>query len=923
MVILYRFEQLPFSSEESPSISLNKTQDDKDTERVCETNGVPIMDETMRQSSKSTCKPQEENDRSKAAKTGGRSALYAVEEGNDLTSMSKGSNDNFINFAVHEIDAVGGMLDNSANPSSQDNISTEPNSDNYGHDANVPSNLENHTFLYDKMDNSSSLDTISKNSYHLCIQPPTNVSTGSEPIKDTFERQDPVEGSQINDAVDDIYTDSSTAESDKNSANFPLDDNDTVDRRLDESANAHGEDNNLSTAITELDNDNSHVNGSPSSQMLKSHTSRGDRIGNDFLLDARLKDSPPCGSRPNADVTVDSGPHEDTLERQKTDVSGPEFHAKDKTLMLLTSKKDNIKNEDLSCEPQGKMVPISLEIELEKEMDESNDKTISYGSQDEQRSRGFKTKEEQHVLNVGLVITEKKHIDYSNHASDDESANFSVAVVGRLGNSTKKGRRANTNSLEDIELNKKNNHAHEITAQSNQELINPTSMDDKMEFNSPLDTRPNKSSSFSKKSYASTIKGSEHHEDTIEEQKPVARDSESLVEDKTFIKLEPPYGISSGNVLEHRVSKISSNNTGIILGNGVDFNASKTQTLNNSLSKDNINTRHGVAANELKSSKKQKKSSKSQNTNGATRQSNLKPETKTRRQRSPKHVRNSKSNMQGKPKRVLQLKRGEKAFNKESIESIRYMGSEKLQGILAAVVKWLFPLYLIQVFMLPVDGTPVPALTQWQQYKFCTKDYDFINQSLAIKSLVDIRRPGCAFMAPAVPYFYSCSMLNALVFFNNRTCLEMFTTDLKTQSWQLEYGTGYNGNYLESVRGELFSDETVKAKVDRYEKGDGPQARGYIQSTTAPAPPSTNGTTSKPLDRPSLSRIIAPLAGLAFLILVLLFFAIRCMSKLNTQSPTANAIELQVINKDGDDTNKGLLSNGTSEPQHKNRMAET
>lgn len=1147
-----RIDQFPLSSEESPNISLNKTQDDKYNERVYKTKNVPIMDETMSQSSKSPCKPQEENYSFTNCRT---KVFYAVEERNDLASMSKGSNDNSVNLTVVNVDAVGGMLDNSAHTSSQYNISsaegTEPNSDNnYGHDANVSSSLENNTFIFGKMYNSSSLDTIF-NSSHICSQPPTIVTIGDKPYEDTIEKQDPVKGSQTNDVgiVEDIYTGSLIAGSDDNSSNFALDDNNTVGSRLNESANAS------------------------SSQILKNLTSVSDKIGNDFLLNTRPEDSSPFSSWPHANHTVVSGPYEDTLElktpivtglesnpadnssmlgtfgmdktkgkkyshesqdenngptiskadkeqnalfvsqnadlienkyiatssheddnptnsgfidydavnskldncasagsrgnpisaedtelhkttyehdvgicssqaennisraskteeqnvlstdhdtiviekksaasssqgsngnsnnwtvpdnnytvdnissaegkevesggncehgmdtspskmlksctsmidktdtgsslntrskqpypnvtvdselcedsleRQKPDVRGREFHATDKVSISLTSANDNIKNKNLFCE----MMPIPLKTEQEeKELAETNDKNISYGSQDEQRRRGFKTKEEQHELNVRPDTTKmKQHIDYSNHASNEESENFSDALVNRLDNSTNEGRRANTSSPEDTDLDKKNNHGHEIKIQSSQELINPTSMHDKMESNCPLDTRPNKSSFFSNQSYASAIEDKDLHEDTIEEQKPVVRDSESLLEDKIFTDLEQPHGVSSDNESE---DQFPINNTNI----------------------------HTFLGNKVYS----KKSSESQNTDDATRQSNLELKMKVRRQKSQKRVRNA--NFPDKSARVLQPKRGEKAFNKtnhekrtpitytpedgartfkansykekeiitrmnQSIESIRPMGSEKLKGSWAAVVKWLVFLWLFHNFMLAVHATPILPLTEWQQHTFCIDGYPLTNQTLVISNMEQTTDPGCMFSAPAVPYFYNCSKFNALVFLNNATCLEMFTTDLQTQSWDLEYGTGYNGKHLKSVRGELFTHTQILAEVHQYEGGDGPQARGYLQSTTTPGLPSTNGTTSKLLDRSIWSRIFGTLAAILVILLVLVllwcYFVKRCMNKSKTQSPT-NDIKLHNMKKDGDDTNKGLLSNGTSEPQHKNQMAE-
>ncbi|XP_077312575.1 uncharacterized protein LOC143933535 isoform X2 [Lithobates pipiens] len=1057
------------------------------------------LNKTTYEHDKGICSSQAENNISRASETEEQNVLSTdhdtiVIEKESAASLSQGSNDNSVNHAVVNIDSVDGMLYNSANTSSQYNISsaegTEPNSDNnYGHNGNVSSSLENHTVIFGKMDNSSSLDTISNNSSHICSQPPTNVTRGGKPSEDTIEKQDPVEGSQTNDAgiVEDIYTDSFTSGSDGNSSNFALDDNNTVGCRLDESANAS------------------------SSQMLN-HTSVRDKIGNDLLLNTRSEDSSHFISLPHANVTVDSGPHEDTLEltkpgvtglennltdnssmlgtfdidktkgkkyshesqdenneptiskadkeqnavfvsqnvevienkylatssyeddnptnsgfvdsdtvnskldncesagsrgnpisaedtelnkttyehdkgicssqaennisraseteeqnvldhdtiviekesaasssqgsngnsnnwtvlddnytvgvkldnctntssqdnirevesggncehgmdtsssqvlksctsmvdktdtssslntrsnqpypnvtvdselhegyleRQKPDVGGREFHATDEAVILPTSENDNIKNEKLYCESQGKMVPISLKTEQEvKELAETNDENISYGSQDEQRPRGFKTKEEERELNVGPNITKMKNIDYSNHASNAESANFSDAVVDRVGNSTNEGRRANAGSPEDTELDKNDNCEHEIKIQSNQEVINATSMNDKMESNFPLDTKPNKSFFFSNQSYASAIEDSELHEDTIEEQKPVVRDSESLVESRTFTNLELP-----------QVPKINNTNTDTFLGNGVDFKASETQTLDNYPFVGNqfncfssSDTLHMVAASVLKASKKQKKSGKSQNTDDATRQSTLKRKMKIRRQKSQKPVR--KSNIQEKSARVLQPKRGEKAFNEtnrekrtpitytpqdgartfkensstekeivtrmdQSIESIRLMGSEKLKGSWAAVVKWLVFLWLFQNFLLPVY--------------------------------------------------------------------------------------------------ELFTHKQVMAKVDQYEGGDGPQARAYLQSTMTP-----NGTTSKPLDRPTWSRIFGALpAILVILVLVALltgYFVKRCRNKTNNQSPTTNGIELHNMKKDGEDTNEGLLSNGTSEPQHKNQMAET
>ncbi|XP_040183102.1 serine-rich adhesin for platelets-like isoform X2 [Rana temporaria] len=734
-----------------------------------------------------------------------------------------------------------------------------------------------------------------------------------------------------------------------NSINWTgLHENYTVGSRLENSANTSIQDN-----IKEVESGGNCECGmdTSSSQTLKICTSLVDKTDTSSSLNTQSK-------QPYPNVTVDSELHETSWKRQKPDVRGREFHPKDKALMSLTSENYNNKNENLSFESQGEMVPISLKTEQEeKELAETNDKNISYGSQDKEGPRGFKTKEEQCELNAGLDITKTKHIDYSKHTSYDDSENVSDAVVGRLDNSTNEDRRANTSSSLDTELDKKNNHGREIKIQSNQELLNPTSMGDKMASNCPLVTRPNKSSSFSK-SYANAIEDSELHEDTIEEQKPVVRDSESLVEDKTFTDLELPSGISSDSEPEYQVSKINNTNIDTFLGNEVDFKASETQTLDNSPFVGNqfnrfpsSGTLHMVPASVLKS----RKSSKSQNTNDATRQSHRKLKIKVRRQKSQKLVRNPKSNIQDKSKRVLQPKRGEKAFNEtnrekrtpiaytpeddarsfkvnsykekeivtrmnQSMESIRLMISEKLKGSWAAVVKLLVLLWLCHHCVIPVGATPIQPtpelpLTQWRRHTFCTDGYPLINETLII-NMEHRTDPGCMFRAPAVPYFYNCSKFNALVFFINATCLEMFTTYLQIWSWVLEYGAVYHGKDLTSVRGELFPHEHVMAKVHQYEGGDGPQGRSYIPAT--PTPLFTNGTTSEPLDRPTRSRIfcLLPIIAVTLLVLVLLgyYFLKRCKNKPKTPSPTSNGIELQVNKQDGDDTNRGLLSNGTSEP---------
>lgn len=101
-------------------------------------------------------------------------------------------------------------------------------------------------------------------------------------------------------------------------------------------------------------------------------------------------------------------------------------------------------------------------------------------------------------------------------------------------------------------------------------------------------------------------------------------------------------------------------------------------------------------------------------------------------------------------------------------------------------VFWITTMMMVLMAPILVQASP----PQWQKCCFHRTDGSLINHTLTIKDT------NCTFKLEMVLSRHNCSQLGFWFTAKNETYVEMWTTDLSTEDWIMEYGHGYRGEPL-------------------------------------------------------------------------------------------------------------------------------
>nr|DBA15768.1 TPA: hypothetical protein GDO54_003234 [Pyxicephalus adspersus] len=484
------------------------------------------MDETMSQSF--YFRAQKFNDRPRASKSGGEcNTLYIGEEAfgkENPTSTSPGSDDHLVDLTKDSNGSVGAELDRISNEGKEDYVISPDVTDNNTDESEIGDSsrqmVDNHTFMGDKGDPSSLLNTGSKNSFTFCIQSPFNVTKARTWYEDTFERPNPVGASQSYEIIDNIYTDPLNIKSDDYSVNLTQDSNGSAGTELDSSANDSREDNINSPEVPDNNNDNAET-GESSSQMVEIHTFLGDKRDSNSMLDTESKNSFPCCNQHSSDVPEESKWYEDTYERQNP--MGNSQRYKDEIKENICNDPSNTESDDHSVNfTQNSNGSVGAELDnrednaIPAEVPElvNNTDKLEFGDSSRQ------------MVEIYTFMGDKGD---SVDLTQDSNGSGEAGLGSRENNAIP----AEVSNLDN------NRDEHEMGESSSQMMEIQTFMGDKEDSDSLLDTGSKNSFPFYNQHPFNVTEGSKWYEDTFGRQNPTGASQEHEAEIKENIYTDP------------------------------------------------------------------------------------------------------------------------------------------------------------------------------------------------------------------------------------------------------------------------------------------------------------------------------------------------------------------------------------------------